>query len=236
MQISALWRKQAHRPPLVPDVCGGERHVLRTARLVLRTPRDLLEVEIGAAAGADAEAQRWLGHPADSVLDGAIARYLLGIDDRNRVERLRGFRASVRRQLVRPFVPERHAPTHHLVAIEAATGRVAGASSLTMTDMTIGLRVAPAFRRQGLGSELARATALFAHAHLGLEVVWAGTETSNAHCRAALTAAGFGPCDGPAQHSFPDGRVVDAVWYRHATSEPSHCTSAGPDRGSERSR
>ncbi|MEV5970500.1 GNAT family protein [Streptomyces sp. NPDC051921] len=228
MEISTLWRGGARRPPRAPVGCGGGHHVVRTARLVLRTPRDHLELAIAEATAADAEAQRWLGWPAGSVMNTATAEHLLGIDDANRVERLRALRARSRRQLTRPFVPDGHGPRNQLVAMETATGRVVGSSSLTMDDGSIGVHVAPAYRRQGLGAELVQATLRFAHAHLGVEVVRAGTEESNAHCRGALSSAGFVPCDGPARHTLPDGRVVDSVWYQHGTNEPSRCAAVQP--------
>ncbi|MGW4163408.1 GNAT family N-acetyltransferase [Streptomyces sp. NPDC004788] len=225
MEISTLWRRAARRTPLVPGRCGGGYHVLRTARLVLRTPRDHLDAAIGEAAAADAEAQRWLGWPAGSVIDSRVAEHLLGIDDDNRAERLHSFRAPVRRRLARRLVPAGHLPRHALLAVDAATGRAVGMSSVMLDETTIGLQIAPAYRRQGLGAELARATARFAHDHLGLELVRAGTEKSNDHCRQALSTAGFLPCDGPARHTLPDGRIIDSVWYQHGPNEPSLCSN-----------
>ncbi|MFF5975489.1 GNAT family N-acetyltransferase [Streptomyces sp. NPDC012769] len=231
MDIPMLWRRGARRPPFAIDDCGGGHHVLRTARLVVRTPRDHLDEAIGEASSADAEAQRWLGYPAGSVFDGPTAQFLLSIDDSNRAERLRALRAHSRRQLTRPFVPGDRLPRLPLLAVEAATGRVVGMSSVTMDTRTIGLQIAPAHRRQGLGHELVQATARIAHTHLGLEVVWAGTEASNDHCREALTTAGFVPCDGPARHTLPDGRVIDSVWYQHGMAETSRCDTVPPDPG-----
>ncbi|MGW5423471.1 GNAT family N-acetyltransferase [Streptomyces sp. NPDC003943] len=221
MEISTLWRRAVRRTPLVPVRCADGHHVLRTARLVLRTPRDLLDAAIGEAVAADPEAQRWLGWTADTVIDSRVAEHLLGIDDSNRAERLRSFRAPVRRRLARRLVPGDHVQRHALLAVDAVTGRAVGMGSVMLDEGTIGLQIAPAYRRQGLGVELAEATARFAHDHLGLEVVRAGTEKSNDRCRRALSAAGFLPCDGPTRHTLPDGRVIDSVWYRHGPSETS---------------
>ncbi|MFD7258675.1 GNAT family N-acetyltransferase [Streptomyces sp. NPDC059874] len=221
-----MWHIRSNRPRPVPDRCGDGRHVLRTARLVLYTPRDVLDVEVAKAAGADAEAQRWLGWPADTLVNAETAEHLLGIDDRNRSERLRAFPASMRRELTRAMPLPGPGETQWLLAVDAATGRVAGMSSLTPDDDgTLGLRLAPAYRGQGLGTELVAATARFGHAHFGLHTVRAGTETSNDNCRRALGAAGFEPCDGPARHTLPDGRVTDAAWYRHGTGSTSRCAS-----------
>lgn len=132
------------------------------------------------------------------------AAHLLGIHDGNRAERLRAFPRAVRRELVRPVVlpdPDPRA-AHRLLAVHAATGLVAGMSSLTPGNGgAIGIQLAPDFRGRGLGTELVEATARLGHEHLGLESVSAGTETSNHRCRGALEAAGFVECEGPALHA-----------------------------------
>ncbi|MCX5192306.1 GNAT family N-acetyltransferase [Streptomyces sp. NBC_00249] len=193
---------------------------------MLHTPRDVLDMEIGMATGVDAGAQWWLGSIADSLVTAETAEYLLGIDDRNRVARLRAFPAAMRRELVQPVVPPEPVRTQWLLAVDPATGRVAGLSSLTPDDDgAIGVRLAPASRGLGLGAELLAGTAQFGHAHLGLECVRAGTEVSNDSCRRALSAAGFVPCDGPVRHTLANGRVTDGAWYRHGTSEISWCAS-----------
>ncbi|GAA2634323.1 MULTISPECIES: GNAT family N-acetyltransferase [Streptomyces] len=214
------------RPQPVPVRCGGGRHAIRTARLVLYTPRDHLDAEIGVAAGSDSDAQRWFGWNPDTLVTPETAAHLLGIHDGNRAERLRAFPRAVRRELVRPVVlpdPDPRA-AHRLLAVHAATGLVAGMSSLTPGNGgAIGIQLAPDFRGRGLGTELVEATARLGHEHLGLESVSAGTETSNHRCRGALEAAGFVECEGPALHTLPDGRVVDSAWYEHESAGTARC-------------
>ncbi|MEV7282453.1 GNAT family N-acetyltransferase [Streptomyces sp. NPDC093111] len=221
--MGTLWRSGASGPPAVPDACGGGHHVLRTGRLLLRTPRDVLDMNIGLAVSSDAEAQRWLGWRAEFVHDGPVAEALLGIAEDRRDEVLRALGFRMRRELRRPFVPAGELPRLPLIAFQVDSGRVAGMSSVELDTRTIGLQIAPTYRGHGLGSELARATALFAHTHLGVDIVRAGTETSNSRCRRALGAAGFLPCDGPARHTLPDRRVIEAVWYQHGASDASTC-------------
>ncbi|WP_051781839.1 MULTISPECIES: GNAT family N-acetyltransferase [unclassified Streptomyces] len=221
-----IWGPGARRPRPVPVRCADGRHTIRTARLVLYTPRDHLDVETGAAAGADDDAQRWFGWNADTLVTPATATHLLGTHDGNRAERLRAFPRAVRRELVRPVVLPDPDPgaEQRLLAVDAATGLVAGMSSLTPgRGGVIGLWLAPDFRGHGLGTELVAATARFGHEHLGLESVSAGTETSNHRCRGALGAAGFVECEGPARHTLPDGRVVDSAWYRHEVAGTARC-------------
>ncbi|MFD4940222.1 GNAT family N-acetyltransferase [Streptomyces virginiae] len=219
--IRGLWSR---RPQPVPVHCGDGRHTIRTARLLLYTPRDHWDVEMGAAAGADSDAQRWFGWIPDSLVTPETAAHLLGIHDGNRAERLRAFPRSVRRELARPVVLPDPGAEQRLLAVDAATGLVAGMSSLTPdSGGAIGLWLAPACRGRGLGTELVTATARFGHEHLGLESVSAGTETANHRCRGALGAAGFVQCEGPALHTLPDGRVVDSAWYRHEAAGTARC-------------
>ncbi|MFE5864844.1 GNAT family N-acetyltransferase [Streptomyces virginiae] len=167
------------RPQPVPVHCGDGRHTIRTARLLLYTPRDHWDVEMGAAAGADSDAQRWFGWIPDSLVTPETAAHLLGIHDGK-------------------LTPD--------------------------SGGAIGLWLAPACRGRGLGTELVTATARFGHEHLGLESVSAGTETANQRCRGALRAASFVQCEGPALHTLPDGRVVDAAWYRHEAAGTARCS------------
>ncbi|WP_405787032.1 GNAT family N-acetyltransferase [Streptomyces sp. NBC_00029] len=221
-----IWRRGSRGPQPVPVGCGDGRHTMRTARLVLYTPRDLLDVEIGAAAGADADAQRWFGWIPTSLVNPETAVHLLAIHDGNRAERLRAFHRALRRELTQPVVLPVPAGEQRLLAVVPATGLVAGTSSLSPDrDGAIGFWLAPAFRGQGLGAELVAATARFGHEHLGLESVRAGTETLNHRCRGALSAAGFVPCDGPPLHTLPDGRVVESAWYRHDAAVTSRCAA-----------
>ncbi|MFI7360168.1 GNAT family N-acetyltransferase [Streptomyces avidinii] len=219
-------RRGSRGPQPVPVRCGDGRHTMRTARMVLYTPRDRLDAEIGAAAGADADAQRWFGWIADTFVTPETATHLLGIYDHNRAERLRAFPRAVRRELIQPVELPGPTEEQRLLAVIPATGLVAGMSSLTPNDGgAIGVWLAPAFRGQGLGAELVAATARFGHEHLGLASVRAGTETANHRCRGALSAAGFVPYGGPDRHTLPDGRVVDCAWYRHDAVGTARCAA-----------
>jgi RimJ/RimL family protein N-acetyltransferase len=87
----------------------------------------------------------------------------------------------------------------------------------------VGGFLAPRFRGRRLGAELFAGAAQFAHYHLGEEHVYAVTEPANAACVRALLLAGFTPADGPEVRRLPDGRVVPACWFQHATGQPTQC-------------
>ena len=179
--------------------------MLRTPSLRLQTPtrRDL---KMMIAAASDPKAQRWLGWSAKDV----VAEEAL--------ERLLALRAGEGRPISR-------APGDrwYLAAVEWATGRLVGAAACEPDGREMGGWLAPRYRGQGLGRELFSGATLFAHQHLGLSSVTAGTEVSNAACIAALVSAGFVPDAGPPTHQLPDGRVVPARWLRHAADQPARC-------------
>jgi RimJ/RimL family protein N-acetyltransferase len=179
--------------------------VVRTERLRLQMPtgRDL---KIMLAAASDPRAQRWLGWRADEVMAEAAREQLLYLGaGEGRV------------------VPQATEQRWYLAAVEWATGRLAGAVGCDSGGHDLGGWLAPQFRGRGLGRELFTGAAEFAHHHLGLASVQAGTEVSNAACIAALTSAGYVPAAGPPSHQLPDGRTVSARWLRHDADHSSHC-------------
>ena len=185
--------------------CQGERHVLRTPNLRFQTPtgRDL---QMMIAAASDPGAQRWLGWPAECITPER---------DRDRLLCLRAGEGGT--------VARRRDGGWYLVAIDWASGRLAGAVGCEPDGRDLGGWLAPRFRGRGLGRELFTAAALFAHQHLGVADVVAGTEVSNTACLGALRSAGFVPAAGPPDHRLPDGRVVQACWLRHDVSDPARC-------------
>ena len=190
-------------PPLTQ--CRGGRHVLRTPRLRLQGPTGR-DSTIMTAAASDPQAQRWLGWRAENLAA------------QDTLERLLTLRAGEGTVISR--APEEW---WDLVAVEWATGRVAGAVGCSPDGHELGGYLAPRYRGRGLGRELFAGAALFAHQHLGVSSVAAATEVGNAACMAALTSAGFVPAGGPPTHELPDGRVVPVQWLRHETDRPSRC-------------
>ncbi|KOV96240.1 GNAT family N-acetyltransferase [Streptomyces sp. NRRL B-3648] len=201
----------------VPGRCAPGRHALATERLLLFTPRTRLDVVAALAAGADAEAQRWLGTKADEVLPDPDARRIAlawppAGDDGRRIPPV----------LAEPFSPGPDDPLL-LVCVRRSDLRYAGALELHPQRGEMGGWLAPGCRGQGLGTELFRAGVELAHTHLGLATIRAGAEPANAASRRALAGAGFLPDRGPLRHTLPDGRVVDAVWHRHDAPTTTRC-------------
>jgi len=159
------------------------------------------------AAASDPHAQRWLGWT-----DKAVTR--------------------ARRWQEQGFLdvsPGRGAKRHPkgedwlLAAVDPLGERLVGGVSFHKKTGEIGGWLAPQFRGRGLGADLFAGVAEFAHQHLGVPSVIAGTETSNAACIGALSTAGFLPMDGPEKHVLADGRVIPSRWFRHESSSPSYC-------------
>jgi RimJ/RimL family protein N-acetyltransferase len=190
-------------PPLAG--CRNGRHVLRTPSLRLQTPT-VRDLKMMMAAASDPQAQRWLGWSAELVV---------AADD---VQRLLTLRAGEGRLIPRPSGDQ-----WYLAAVEWATGQLAGAVGCDPDGRELGGWLAPRYRGRGLGRELFAGAALFAHQHLGVSSVVAGTEVSNAACITALVSAGFAPDAGPPTHRLPDGRVVPVRWLRHETDHPARC-------------
>ena len=218
-------RKAAPRLPL-PGPCGHRRHTLRTERLLLYTPETMLDLVAAMAAASDPEAQRWLGwRPSDLV--GAHAREDLlrlrpGDPDELRASRSAGHLLSL------PYEPG-PGGVELLIGVRLDDGRYAGATELGPGTGEIGGWLAPHARGLGLGTELFRAAAILGHAHLGLETLRAGHEPANTASARALAKAGFVAADGPARHTQPDGREIDARWLERTTTAPlTRCPGAAP--------
>ncbi|WP_162252583.1 GNAT family N-acetyltransferase, partial [Streptomyces griseoruber] len=169
---SRLRRGRAAPGLPLPGTCGHRRHTLRTERLLLYTPETHLDLAVCRAAGADPEAQRWLGWDDLGVMADAGVREAL--------VRLRPADAGVRPPLpgiplllARPFEPGPE-QADVLIAVRLDDGRYAGYTELAPGTGEIGGWLAPHARGLGLGAELFRAAALLGHDHLGLDAVRAG--------------------------------------------------------------
>jgi RimJ/RimL family protein N-acetyltransferase len=196
---------RAAREGDTPAQCGRQWHVLHMPDLRLQTPTKQ-DIRIMLAAASDPQAQRWLGWSGPTVLPQG--------DREHQLARTAGRGRAFSRVL---------GPQWHLVAIDPAAGRVAGACGVDEDTGEVGGWLAPRYRGRGLGSGLFAGAAEFAHQHLGIPSVTAGTETSNAACIAALASAGFIPAAGPGTHTLPDGRVVPGRWFRHESAYPTVC-------------
>jgi RimJ/RimL family protein N-acetyltransferase len=159
------------------------------------------------AAASDPQAQRWLGWRHRDVVPEL------------RRERLLAGRPRQARVPWRPGSPW----SRWLIAVGSEDGGLAGAASYDQDTGEIGGWLAPRSRGRGLGASLFAGAAEFAHHHLGVASVTAGTETGNVACIAALASTGFIPVPGPATHTLPSGRVTRALWFRHEVARPSLC-------------
>ena len=164
------------------------------------------------AAGADPDAQRWLGWDDETM---RLARGALA--------------AGCLRQLRRPAKPFAWPKTWSLITMSTGQEFVAsavvyrygshsdreplGPASL---EWQVGLIVAPTWRGRGLGARLFAMAATHAHGVLGLETVGAGCDPSNHPAIRALTRAKFVPGSGPGRRQLPDGRVVPAAWFQRS--------------------
>lgn len=182
--------------------CGRGLHHLQTEQLVLTSP-SVMDLRSAMAAASDAAAQRWLGWLPEDVLSGPHRRSLL----------LRQAGRGPKAVIDRPV----------LIAIDRISGRLAGEVAFDLEQAEVGGWLAPEFRGRGLGRELFRAAATFAHQHLGLGVVRAVTERTNTACVGALCRAGFVATTGPETYRLPDGRSVPTRWFRHDSKQPQNC-------------
>ncbi|WP_424923419.1 GNAT family N-acetyltransferase [Actinocrispum wychmicini] len=185
--------------------CRRGQHHLCTKQLILRHPT-ADDATIAVTGASDDAAQRWLGWlPRDIVREQHRAAYLAQ----------------------RPGQGSRrwsNSPGQWLlVAIHHASDRIAGGVVLDKVRHEVGGWLAPAFRARGLGRELFEGAAIFAHHHLGVATVRAGTEVANTACVGALTSAGFIEDTGPDHHQLPNGRTVSARWFRHDAEYPTTC-------------
>jgi RimJ/RimL family protein N-acetyltransferase len=181
------------------------RHVLHAPALRLETPT-VGDFRIMLAAASDPQAQRVLGWTGREVVPERDREYLLALPQgRGRV--LSGMPG----------------PQCWLAAIDVADGRLAGAISVDRDTSEVGGWLAPRFRGRGLGTALFAGAAEFAHHHLGIPSVTAGTEAGNVACIAALASAGFFPTAGPDTHTLPNGRAAPSRWFRHESAQPAMC-------------
>ena len=203
----------AQDPPNDPErtqrMCGRGSHLVQMADLRLQSP-SLQNRRAMAAAGSDPHAQRWVGWTDQVVQQARQWTGLLEMELGNGGGRL-------------PRAPARRAM--YLAAIDASGRRLAGAITFDRDASEVGGWLAPGFRGRGLGAALFAGAAEFAHHHLGVASVLAGTEDENAACIGALTAAGFIPAAGPATHTLEDGRMVTARWFRHECG-PALCAGS----------
>jgi RimJ/RimL family protein N-acetyltransferase len=162
------------------------------------------------AAASDPQAQRWLGWTDQFVQQARLWTTLL---DAKPGKGLRPSRARNSEQM-------------WLAVIDPSGQRLAGSITLNRNTGEVGGSLAPAFRGRGLGAALFAGAAEFAHHHLGIASVLAGTEAENAACVGALSAAGFTPAAGPEAHTLPNGRVTTSRWFRHESVRPGRCAAA----------
>jgi RimJ/RimL family protein N-acetyltransferase len=161
------------------------------------------DFRIAAAAASDEAAQRWLGWtPERLVAQEHRARLLAQRPGRGRWA----------------IEPDGTA----VVAIDPVSRRVAGWVSVSDSN-EIGGYLAPEFRGRRLGRELFAGAAVVAHHHLGMATVRAGAELGNTASIRALLTAGFVSTDGPITHRLPNGRAIEAAWFRHDTDHPERC-------------
>ena len=187
------------------DACRRGRHVVRMERLHFQSPAHS-DVRAMLASASDAEAQRWLGWPKGLVIREPRRGSLLAKKPGQGRMRAAGMMGDC-----------------YLIAIDQATGLLAGGVGYDPQNGELGGWLTPELRGRGLGAALFAAAAQFVHYHLGEEYVLAGTERANVPCVRALLSAGFTPVSGPDTHRLPDGRVVPACWFQHAADQPVEC-------------
>jgi RimJ/RimL family protein N-acetyltransferase len=189
--------------------CAATFHVLRTASLILRTPTQR-EAQIAAAGASDDEAQRWLGWEKNLIWPEPHRTKLLSLHADGGE---------------RPSQPAT-AASWELVAIDPDNLAIAGFAGFQppMGGLCnlVGGWLTPGYRGRGLGCELFAAALALGHQHLGIEVIHAGAEETNAASRKSLEAAGFRQVPGAPTHTLPNGRGVPACWYEHVAL-PSTC-------------
>jgi RimJ/RimL family protein N-acetyltransferase len=186
-------------------ICWRDHHVVQMEHLRLQSPVRS-DLAIAAAAASDPDAQRWLGWDKQAVIRDSRRESLLARQPGQGRKPATGTTGL-----------------WYLIAIDEASGLLAGAVSGNRVNGEVGGFLAPRFRGHRLGAELFAGAAQFAHYHLGEEHVYAGTEPTNAAAVRALLLAGFTPADGREVHRLPDGRVVPVRWFHHATGQPTQC-------------
>ena len=194
------------------DTCWRGHHVVRMEHLRLQSPLRS-DMAIMNAAASDPEAQRWLGWNKEAVIKDSLRDSLLARQPgRGRV------------------VATETMALWDLIAVDEATGLLAGSVGGNRRNGQVGGSLAPRFRGHHLGTELFAGAVQFVHYHLGEEHVYAGAEPANTAAVHALLAAGFTPIDGPASHRLPDGGAVPARWFQHVTGQTARCAGMTSER------
>jgi RimJ/RimL family protein N-acetyltransferase len=150
----------------------------------------------------DAEAQHWLGWtPRDQA---------------GRARRRAGFDKPIRSSDFFGFIGVHHATRQLLAWIEVRRVPDGG--------YEVGGIVDPEFRGQGYGQEALQAVCRLAHGHFGVRRLLASCESTNIASQKWLIASGFTRTDGPAQHTLPNGRVIESMrWERVDESAARRC-------------
>lgn len=185
--------------------CWKGHHVVQLEHLRLQSPTRS-DMVVMSAAASDPAAQRWLGWPRQSV-----------VRESRRESVLARHPGQGRRRAVRIV------GKWYLIAIDRTTGLAAGGVGGDIRDGDVGGWLAPQYRGRRLGAELFAGAAQFAHYHLGQEHVFAGAEPANVASIRALLSAEFSPTAGPEVHQLPDGRLIPASWFHHATNQATRC-------------
>ena len=196
---------------VVDDRCTRGRHVVRTERLLLRTPTEW-EMAAAQAAASDPVAQHWIGWAPEAVMAKEDRRRFL--------------------QVVPGTGPDREWPdAAYLVAIHPRVDRIAGMVTVSRIEgrgHELGGWLAPTFRGRGLGSELFRAGLELGHQHLGLRGIRAAVEAENVGSLRAVGAAGFGAVPGPPTYVLENGREITARWFSHEVERADRCRGPQP--------
>jgi RimJ/RimL family protein N-acetyltransferase len=187
-------------------------HNFRTGRIVVSIGR-LSDVLVGSILSSDEEAQRWLGWTEED-LDFQMPAGIEDID-------------------LRCFIAPASYSSMTFTGLEAESGRAIGSLTLRWSGQAfeIGGSVLREARGQGFGTELMTAACFIAHRHFGIVDLYAGCEPANTASMRWLAKSGFAEVSGPARHTLPNGRVINAVWWvnsdpnakrecAYATSEP----------------
>ncbi|MFF5171760.1 GNAT family N-acetyltransferase [Micromonospora sp. NPDC000089] len=170
-------------------------HVVETSRLRIVTNRvtDMLRYQ---QLSSEPQAQQWLGwRPEDlpstrtSMLAGSI-------------------------WTPQPMIPP-DAPYLLFAGVHRLTNVMVGAVTIDRSAdrADIGGVMGRNHRGQGLGSEMLQTVRVIAHRHFGISRLTAGCEATNHASRNWLTRSGFTMIDGSPNHTLPNGRVIQAIWW-----------------------
>jgi RimJ/RimL family protein N-acetyltransferase len=172
-------------------------HQLRTGRIVVSVGR-FSDQLAGHLLNRDEEAQRWQGL-TDEDLHVEMPAGIEEVD-------------------LRCVIVSASYSRMGFTGLEAATGRTIGHLTLRRNGeaFEIGGSVLRETRGQGFGTELMTAACLMAHRHFGIFDLRAGCEATNTASMRWLAKSGFTQVPGPARHTLPNGRVIDAVWWVHS--------------------